>query len=259
MAYKGHGDLSGKKWGDIKYCAQRRGISFDENLTIEYAWGLFLEQNKKCAMSNLDIFLFKSQSPRRDTASLDRINSSIGYTKDNIWWLHKDVNNLKGSMSKEETVKLCKKIYLEDIKQNRQSWPEYFINMAYLVASRSRDPSTKCGCVITDKDYRVISTGYNGNFQGVDDTIFSWERPQKYQTVIHSEMNAILFANRSLKDCYAFITGIPCSNCCKHMIQSGIVKIYYGKNTAKMCNKEDETIVRNLCNIKNIELTELDI
>ena len=28
------------------------------------------------------------------------------------------------------------------------SWDAYFLEMARLVASKSRDPSTKCGCVI---------------------------------------------------------------------------------------------------------------
>ena len=258
MAYKGYNDLSGKYWYDIQYSARKRGITFCPNLKIEYAWDLFIKQDKKCALSALDIQLYPDLK-RRNTASLDRIDSSLGYNQDNIQWLHKSVNNLKHNLNNKETAELCRKIFINDLYSNRQNWPEYFINMAYLVASRSRDPSSKCGCVFTDENHRVISTGYNDNFQGIDDESMSWERPTKYFTVIHSEMNALIFAKQSLQNCYAFITGIPCSNCCKHMIQAGIIKIYYGNNRPKMCNEEDELIVRNLCKLKKVELIKIDI
>lgn len=256
--YKGYYDLSGKYWYDIQYRANKKNINFSRDLTIEYAWDLFIKQNKKCALSGLDIALYPDIKTR-NTASLDRIDSLKGYEIDNIQWLHKKINNLKCNFTNKETVDLCRKIFINDLYSNRQNWPEYFINMAYLVASRSRDPSSKCGCVFTDENHRVISTGYNDNFQGIKDENMSWERPGKYFTVIHSEMNALIFAKQSLNSCYAFITSIPCSNCCKHMIQAGIVKIYYGSNRPKMCNDEDEIIVRNLCKLKNVELIKIDI
>jgi len=256
--YKGYYDLSGKYWYDLKYNANKRGLSFCPDLTIEYAWELFLKQNKKCALSGLDIALYPDIKTR-NTASLDRKDNTKGYSKDNIQWLHKSVNNLKYKMSNEETIEVCRKIFFNDLAIRRPDWPEYFINVAKLVSTRSRDPSSKCGCVFTDSQYRIISTGYNGNFQGVDDTVFSWERPDKYFTVVHSEMNALIFAKRDLQGCYAFITGIPCSNCCKHMLQAGIVKIYYGNLTPKMCDEKDAVIVRNLCSIKNVELIKIDI
>jgi dCMP deaminase len=256
--YKGYENLSGKYWYDIKYNAKKRGISFSDKLTIKYAWDLFIKQNKKCALSGLDIELYPDIKTR-NTASLDRINNSKGYSKCNIQWLHKSVNTLKYKMTNEETIELCRKIFFNDLSARRPDWPEYFINMAKLVSTRSRDPSTKCGCIFTDNQYRIISTGYNGNFQGVDDNLFSWERPAKYLTVVHSEMNGLIFAKQSLEGCYAFITGIPCSNCCKHMLQAGICKIYYGNNTPKMCDEKDLLIVRNLCKIKNVELIKIDI
>ena len=44
------------------------------------------------------------------TASLDRKNSSLDYTKDNIQWVHKDVNYMKMSLSEKYFIKLCKLI-----------------------------------------------------------------------------------------------------------------------------------------------------
>ena len=40
-------------------------------------------------------------------------------------------------------------------------WHKRFFDLAYLVASWSKDPSSKIGAVIVDSRNRVISTGYN--------------------------------------------------------------------------------------------------
>lgn len=256
--YKGYKDLSGRYWSSIKYNAAKRGISFCENFTIKDAWELFEKQNKKCALSKRDIYLYPAKKDL-NTASLDRIDSSVGYCKNNVQWLHKDINYLKGTMSNNEVINICKNIYLEGLKDNRPDWIEYFIQVAYIISTRSKDPSTKVGSVITDNKYRIISTGYNGSFQGIDDNEVSWERPEKYEHITHAEMNALLFARESLEGAYVFNTCIPCSNCCKHLLQAGVSKIYYGNITAKICNSEDAAIVRKLCKIKNVELIHIDI
>lgn len=49
-------------------------------------------------------------------------------------------------------------------------WDRYFIKMAMLVASKSKDPSTKVGCVIVGPDNEVRSTGFNGFPRGVTET-----------------------------------------------------------------------------------------
>lgn len=46
----------------------------------------------------------------KGTASPDRIDSSLGYTKDNVQWVHKDVNTIKWDLSHDRFVKLCKTI-----------------------------------------------------------------------------------------------------------------------------------------------------
>ena len=37
-------------------------------------------------------------------------------------------------------------------KSKQTSWDEYFMNIADVVASRSKDPSSQNGCVIVDKN-----------------------------------------------------------------------------------------------------------
>lgn len=50
-----------------------------------------------------------------------------------------------------------------------KSFDEYFIRMAMLVSEKSKDPSTKVGCVIVGPDNEIRSTGFNGFPRGVDE------------------------------------------------------------------------------------------
>lgn len=99
---KGYGDISGSQWGLIKSSALKRNISFD--ITIEYAWDLFLKQNKCCALSGVEL-AFAPTSMKCDkkyqTASLDRIDSSKGYIVGNVQWVHKDYNIMKNRFSQK--------------------------------------------------------------------------------------------------------------------------------------------------------------
>jgi len=112
-------------------------------------------------------------------------------------------------------------------KNTELSWDEYFINIAEQVAKKSKDPSTKVGCVIVDNKNRPVSFGYNGFVGGCDEEKMSNERPIKYYLVIHAEMNAILFAKRNLENCTLYTLYGPCENCLKHAMQAGIKKIIY--------------------------------
>jgi len=64
---------------------------------------IFLEQDKKCALTNLDIEM-------GTTASLDRIDSSKGYINGNIQWLHKNVNQMKWDLNQSHFISLCELI-----------------------------------------------------------------------------------------------------------------------------------------------------
>ena len=103
-------------------------------------------------------------------------------------------------------------------------WDQRFLDLAEFISHWSKDPSTKCGAVITDSDHRVISVGYNGLPKGIKDTDERInDRETKYKIIVHCERNAILFAKRDLTGCtlYTF-PFMSCSNCAQLVIQSGI-------------------------------------
>ena len=107
---KGCGEISGFYWANVKQAAKRRGIRF--NLSIEKAWKKFLDQEKRCALSGVElVFTWRSEN-KEQTASLDRIDSSKGYTIDNIQWVHKDINNMKQAMSDSKFIELCTNVTL---------------------------------------------------------------------------------------------------------------------------------------------------
>lgn len=107
-------------------------------------------------------------------------------------------------------------------------WQQRFMQMAFMVAGWSKDPSTQVGAVITEGN-RIISMGFNGFPEGVADN----EKPRqiKYLMTIHAEENAILHADRKLDDCSIFVTHFPCPNCCAKIIQKKISTIYVPKQT----------------------------
>ena len=50
-------------------------------------------------------------------------------------------------------------------------------------------------------------------------------RDIKYETVVHAEANALMFANRSAKNCTLYTLFFqPCSRCAGLIIQSGMIK-----------------------------------
>ena len=88
------------------------------------------------------------------------------------------------------------------MNQKQREWDEYFMKIAETVAEKSKDPSSKMGCVIVDQNKRVVSLGYNGMIQGADESKMTLEeRPMKYYFAIHSEMNAVIFAHQDLTGC----------------------------------------------------------
>ena len=106
------------------------------------------------------------------------------------------------------------------------SWHEYYLQIAEIAAKKSKDPSSQVGCVIVDSSNKIVSTGFNGFVAGCDEDQMTYDRPMKYNLIIHAEMNALMFANQPVKGCTVYVTHHPCDNCFKHLLQAE-KKIYY--------------------------------
>lgn len=109
--WRGHGEIHQWTFNKIKHSAIKRKINFD--LTIQQIWDLFLKQERKCAISGVDIEFCKATTKNQrteGTASLDRIDSEGHYTIDNVWWTHKKINEMKNISSTQELVNWCQQV-----------------------------------------------------------------------------------------------------------------------------------------------------
>lgn len=111
---------------------------------------------------------------------------------------------------------------------SQNNWDSIWLNIALCVSKLSKDPSTKVGAVIVTKDNRQCSLGYNGFAKGLEDEIpESWERPLKYEKVIHAEINAIMNCPFDTHGCILYCTHQPCHRCLAHLVNSGINKVIF--------------------------------
>lgn len=102
-----------------------RKNKWDFDITIKDVYNIWVSQNRKCKLSGLDIDFenqnFRKISNRESrkklgkkydydlkcTASLDRIDSNKGYTKNNIQLVHKDINMMKKEYEQDYYIKMC--------------------------------------------------------------------------------------------------------------------------------------------------------
>lgn len=126
------------------------------------------------------------------------------------------------------------------------NWDQTWIKMAHEFSKKSKDPSTQVGCVIVGEGNVLLSMGFNGFARNVIETeqewddrsgkiaygksFDRWERPQKYVWVEHAERNCCYNAARhgiKLLGATAYLNWdpLPCVECTKALIQSGISSI----------------------------------
>ena len=132
-------------------------------------------------------------------------------------------------------------------------WDDYFLDIAETVSTRSPDPNTKHGCVIVDKNNRVLSTGYNGPIQGLPNDMIEFERPNKYLWMIHAEDNAVTFSKCDLTGSTAYITGRPCVPCLRRLLQAGVTRIVNGDRESKCISIEERRVTDLIIQAKGIQ------
>lgn len=110
---EGCGGIYATHWSSIKKNAKTRNLNFE--ISVKYAWKLFLSQDKKCALTGVEL-KFPTRCWSKDgTASLDRIDSTRGYVRGNIQWVHKEINMMKQQYSIEKFFDWCNRV----VKHNK--------------------------------------------------------------------------------------------------------------------------------------------
>lgn len=140
----------------------------------------------------------------------------------------------------------------------RPDWDSYFMTLAFVASSRSRDQETKHGTILVDKNNIILGTGYNSFIKGVNDASLPKIRPNKYPFMIHSELNAILNCRvlpREAGGGRAYVTGRCCNHCLQSLIQAGVNELIMSNRKGSAL--EDEKSLEIFNNI--VEQTNVTI
>jgi hypothetical protein len=100
-------NLKSSYWSTMICNAKSRGhqVSID----IQYASALLEQQNYLCALTGLPIST-EGYGEHSQTASLDRIDSTVGYCEGNVQWVHKHINLMKNTFDQKYFVEMCKSV-----------------------------------------------------------------------------------------------------------------------------------------------------
>lgn len=166
-----------------------------------------------------------------------------------------------------------------------------YLDVAKNISKLSKDPNTKVGAVIVAEDGTLVSGGYNGTLQKVDESnIPSGREPSeltlythqyniktheynnlsekitlcinKYPYICHAEYNAITFSDRNkLKNSTLYCTHIPCSLCALKIAQNEIKLVICPEqnNDTNSIVGKDFDITLSIFAMKNITLVIGDI
>lgn len=103
-----------KRLYDARNRAERNNLFF--NLDLEFMIDLWNKQNGKCALTGLQ--MTTDQHGRLNTnISIDRIDSSKGYTKDNVQFVCSAVNFMKAKMDINDFIFFCKEVFKYNINK----------------------------------------------------------------------------------------------------------------------------------------------
>ena len=260
------GELPATHLSSIKQNAIKRNLLFD--VTGEYLWELFLKQDRKCAVSNIDLVFTPYRNSHKfrnlTTASLDRIDSSKGYIVGNVRWVHKDINKMINNYGDTKFIEYCTRcVNTLYSKIDRPSWDEYFLMIAFTISIRSEDPNIKHGAVLVNSQNQIIGTGYNGPIKGsINELIPMNIRDEKRKWMIHAEENCILNATQNSsergQDCRLYVTGLPCNNCLQRIINFGIKNIIIADRVGSITENHESQEMRNkILSMSKINLTKI--
>lgn len=144
-----------------------------------------------------------------------------------------------------------------------QKWDLRFLELARLVSTWSKDPSTKAGAAIIRPDKSVLSVGFNGfpKQMGDSEELYA-NREVKYSRIVHCEINALIHAKTGIDGCtlytYPFL---PCDRCCVQMIQAGISRVVAPIASAETMTRWAKSfeLSKSYLAEAHVDVTELDL
>jgi hypothetical protein len=99
--WKGYKELTGSWLFQYRHDAKKKNR--DWLVSPEYLWNKWLEQNGRCAYTGIDLH-------HGENASLDRVDSSLGYIEGNVQWVHRNINRMKSNFTDKEFVNMCEQV-----------------------------------------------------------------------------------------------------------------------------------------------------
>lgn len=105
--WKGYGMIPGKFYYNIMYNAKKRNLACD--ITILDLQDLYVKQDGKCYYTGRQLSL-SPKALRTVKASIDRLDSSKGYTLDNIVFCSAIINVMKNTLTEAEFVLTCNEV-----------------------------------------------------------------------------------------------------------------------------------------------------
>ncbi|WP_025691575.1 deoxycytidylate deaminase [Paenibacillus zanthoxyli] len=153
----------------------------------------------------------------------------------------------------------------------RKDWDTYFMDIAFMVSTRSRCPRRHVGAVLV-QGKKLLGTAYNGAPMGVPDCseagcmiseqyelevvdgAETMVKKQRCIRTIHAEQNLLLFTDRIDREgSTVYVTDEPCWTCANMLANSGVAEIVYHRSYPKDTEK-----VRSMMATKGIQFRRLE-
>ena len=140
-----------------------------------------------------------------------------------------------------------------------EPWFKFYSDLAKLIATRSKDPNKQVGAIIIDSiERRVLGMGYNGPPAAFNDNQICWTKPDKYNYILHAEINAIYDAidkvgKNRLIDSIIVTTLLPCPQCLLHLITCQIKSCWFLSAKSSMLNEYTQDILDQLASEASFE------
>lgn len=180
---------------------------------------------------------------------------SLPYMRDNKWYSAVYTNEREliefgpfNTNTEAYQRKLSEELnqYHAETDKKQAKWDIRFLNLARLVSTWSKDPSTQTGSVIVRPDRTVCSVGFNGFPMSMpDNPEYYNNREEKYSRIVHCEMNALLHARESVEGYTLYNwAAASCDRCVVHMLQAGIKIFVNPLPTEDMASRWGEAFKR---------------